>query len=108
LHAAALVSAAGELLAIYEDIGRHNALDKLIGHCLFRNLLPLADSVLFMSSRGSFELVQKALAAGCAVLATIGAPSSLAIDFACDRNMTLIGFVRDDHFNVYSGEQRVV
>jgi FdhD protein len=108
LHAAALFSAGGELLAAFEDIGRHNALDKLIGHCLFQDLIPLAESILFMSSRGSFELVQKALAARCAMLATIGAPSSLAIEFARDRAMTLIGFVRDDHFNVYSGEWRVV
>ncbi len=108
LHAATLVSANGELEAVFEDIGRHNALDKLIGYCLFNNLLPLADSVLFMSSRGSFELVQKALAAGCGVLATIGAPSSLAIEYARERMITLIGFVRDDHFNVYSGEWRVM
>jgi FdhD protein len=107
LHAAALITSAGELAAVFEDIGRHNALDKLIGHCAMRGMIPLCDSLLFMSSRGSFELVQKALAAGCSVLATIGAPSSLAIEYARERSMTLIGFVRDDHFNVYSGEWRV-
>lgn len=107
LHAAALFSAQADVIATYEDIGRHNALDKLIGHCLFQGLLPLSGSVLFMSSRGSFELVQKALAAGAPVLATIGAPSSLAIEYARSRAMTLIGFVRSDHFNVYSGEWRI-
>jgi FdhD protein len=107
LHAAALAAPSGEITAVFEDIGRHNALDKLIGHCLLQGLTPLSNSVLFMSSRGSFELVQKALAAACPVLATIGAPSSLAIEYARERAMTLIGFVRDDHFNVYSGEWRV-
>ena len=107
LHAAALVTSEGEIAAAFEDIGRHNALDKLIGYCLMRRLTPLSDALLFMSSRGSFELVQKALAAGCPVLATIGAPSSLAIEYARERKMTLIGFVRDDHFNVYAGEWRM-
>lgn len=107
LHAAALISGTGEVLSVFEDIGRHNALDKVIGDCLLRNLVPICGSLLFMSSRGSFELVQKSLAAGCSILATVGAPSSLAIEFARDRSLTLIGFVRDDHFNVYSGEWRV-
>jgi FdhD protein len=107
LHAAALVSPQGEVLGVFEDIGRHNALDKLIGHCLLTGLAPLAEYLIFMSSRGSFELVQKALAAGCGVLATIGAPSSLAVEFARDRALTLIGFIRSDHFNVYSGEWRI-
>lgn len=107
LHAAARVTSSGEVAAVFEDIGRHNALDKLIGHCVLQGLTPLSDSLVFMSSRGSFELVQKALAAGCPVLATIGAPSSLAIEYARERAMTLIGFVRDDHFNVYAGEWRV-
>jgi FdhD protein len=107
LHAAALVRPGGELEAVFEDIGRHNALDKLIGYSLLAGSLPLSDRVVFMSSRGSFELVQKSLAAGCPILATIGAPSSLAIEFARDRGQTLIGFVRDSHFNLYSGEWRI-
>lgn len=107
LHASALISATGEVLSLFEDIGRHNALDKVIGDCLLRQLIPLNGSLLFMSSRGSFELVQKTLAAGCSVLATVGAPSSLAVEFARDRSVTLIGFVREDRFNVYSGEWRV-
>jgi FdhD protein len=107
LHAAARVTSDGQLGAVFEDIGRHNALDKLIGHCVQEGLTPLSDSLLFISSRGSFELVQKALAAGCPVLATIGAPSSLAIEYAREREMTLIGFVRDEYFNVYAGDWRV-
>jgi FdhD protein len=79
----------------------------LIGRQWLEKKLPLNDTVVFMSSRGSFELVQKVLAAGGSVLATVGAPSSLAVEFASDRGLTLIGFVRDDHFNVYTGEWRV-
>jgi FdhD protein len=108
LHAAALVEPDGAISAVFEDIGRHNALDKLVGHCLQRRQLPLSHQTLLLSSRGSFELVQKAVAAGCGILATIGAPSSLAIEFALERDLTLIGFLRDDHFNVYSGESRVI
>jgi FdhD protein len=108
LHAAAFISIEGELKAIFEDIGRHNALDKLIGKRILQNQVPMDHGLLFMSSRGSFELVQKAAAAGCGILATIGAPSSLAIEYARDRGITLIGFVRSDHFNVYSGEWRIV
>jgi FdhD protein len=108
LHAAAFISIEGELKTIFEDIGRHNALDKLIGERILDYQLPMDNGLLFMSSRGSFELVQKAAAAGCGILATIGAPSSLAIEYARDCGITLIGFVRNDHFNVYSGEWRII
>jgi FdhD protein len=107
LHAAALVSVDGELHSVFEDVGRHNALDKLIGSCLLSGLLPLQRKIILMTSRASFEVVQKALAARCEMLVTIGAPSSLAIDFARDRGITLAGFVRDTRFNVYSGEWRI-
>jgi FdhD protein len=107
LHAAALVSASGLIEAVFEDIGRHNALDKLIGWSLLNNRTPLTDRLLFLSSRSSFELIQKAATAGAPFLATVGGPSSLAIETARDLNMTLIGFVRDARFNIYSGEWRV-
>jgi FdhD protein len=107
LHAAALFTNEGTLEAVFEDIGRHNALDKLIGHCVLRGQVPLRQHLLFMSSRSSFELVQKAVAVGASVLATVGSSSSLAIEAARDRGLTLIGFVRGSHFNVYSGEWRI-
>lgn len=107
LHAAALVTPEGEVLAVCEDVGRHNALDKLIGAQLLGRGLPLRGRMLLMSSRSSFELVQKTIVAGSNALITIGAPSTLAIEFARLRGLTLIGFVRDDHFNVYAGEWRV-
>jgi FdhD protein len=107
LHGAALVSPGGGIEAAFEDIGRHNALDKLLGHCFLNGTLPLSQFLIFMTSRGSFELVQKAVAAGSPALATIGAPSSLAIELARSRGLTLVGFIRSDHFNVYAGEWRV-
>jgi FdhD protein len=107
LHAAALVNASGEMEAVFEDIGRHNALDKLIGHCVLSDLVPLETHLLFLSSRSSFELVQKAVMAGASILATVGGPSSLAIETAREHSLTLIGFIRGGHFNVYSGEWRI-
>jgi FdhD protein len=107
LHAAALFTTEGAFELSFEDIGRHNALDKLIGHCVLNNHIPLENKILFMSSRSSFELVQKSVVAGISVLATVGSPSSLAIETARDCGLTLIGFVRDDHFNIYSGEWRI-
>jgi FdhD protein len=107
LHAAALADRYGNIEAVFEDIGRHNALDKLIGHCLLEGRIPLSDRLIFMSSRSSFELVQKTLMAGCPVLATVGGPSSLAIEMAREHGLTLLGFVRDGHCNVYSGEWRL-
>jgi FdhD protein len=108
LHASGVFTPAGELLCAREDVGRHNALDKVIGWAFGRRLLPLADSVICVSGRLSFELVQKAAVAGCPVLVAVGAPSSLAVSLAQDRGVTLCGFVRDGTVNVYSEAWRIV
>ena len=106
LHAAALFNAEGEFLALREDIGRHNAVDKVVGWALLQGMIPLSSHVLLVSGRGGFEIVQKAIAAGVPIVASVSAPSSLAVQLARELNLTLIGFLRGRRFVVYSGESR--
>jgi FdhD protein len=107
LHAAALFSGGGELLVLREDIGRHNAVDKVIGWALLENRVPLSDTILLVSGRGGFEIVQKAIVAGLPVVASVSAPSSLAVRLARELRLTLIGFLRGRRFVIYAGEDRV-
>jgi len=107
IHASALFSADRKLLLVREDVGRHNAMDKLIGALFLAEKLPASDTVILVSGRASFELVQKAIVAGIPILAAVGAPTSLAVSLAEEFGLTLIGFLRDDRMNIYCGEERI-
>jgi len=107
LHAAGLFSAEGKFVHVREDVGRHNAVDKIVGRSLIDGALPASRSILVVSGRAGYEIVQKAISAGIPVLAAVGAPSSLAVALAREFNLTLVGFLRGDRFNVYSGPERL-
>lgn len=108
IHASALFTAKGELKVVKEDVGRHNALDKVIGSALIKELLPLSNNILFLSGRISFELVQKSIRAGIYIIVAVGAPSGLAVKLAKNNKVTIIGFLKKDSFNVYSHPERII
>jgi FdhD protein len=108
LHAAALFTNQGELMVLREDIGRHNAVDKVIGWGVIQNRIPLGDCAMLVSGRGGFEIIQKAIVAGIPVVACISAPSSLAMQLARRMGLTLVGFLRGKRFVIYSGEERII
>ena len=108
LHAAGLFSPTGEQVLLREDVGRHNAVDKMVGAALFRKLLPLTEQIVLVSGRAGFEIVQKCLMAGVPIVAAVGAPSSLAVELAAESGMTLIGFLREGSMNVYTGVERIL
>lgn len=107
LHAVALFDVLGNLVSVKEDVGRHNAFDKMVGEALIKKDLPLSERIVLLSGRASFELVQKAVKAGVSLIASVGAPSSLALSLAREMNVTLVGFVRNRKFNIYHGAERV-
>lgn len=107
LHAAGLFNTAGELLCLREDVGRHNAVDKVVGWALLNRKLPLSDCILLVSGRASYEILQKSTVAGVPIVCAVSAPSHLAVDVACQFGVTLVGFLRGERFTIYAGEERI-